>query len=164
MMPSHEELLILDSENKAVSTQWLESYDHKIAIQQNHTRAFPMNIKRHKVAFDAGVIPAGGYKIFKIDRENKASKDGIQWSDQWARTSDILKAPDIMENEYLRVKINENGTFDLTDKETGKVYSNLNYYEDHGEHGNYWGNERPHNDMALNSLGANAKEFNAIPL
>ena len=159
MMPSLEGLIIADAEGNPKSTQWLESYDHKVAIQENHTRAFPLNVKRHKVVFDTGVIPAGGYKIFKVDRDNQCSKDHIEWSDQWSRTSDLVTSSQTLENQYLKVEVNADGSFDLTDKQNNKTYARLNYYEDHGENGNYWANERPHKDQTYCSLGANAKSW-----
>ena len=33
----------------------------------------------------------------------------------------IARAKDILENEYIKVTVNQNGTFDLTDKENGKT-------------------------------------------
>lgn len=40
-----------------------------------------------------------------------------------------------MENEYLRVKINEDSTLNITDKNSGKEYKGLHYFEDVGEFG-----------------------------
>ena len=48
-----------------------------------------------------------------------------------------------MENEYLRVTFNSNGTYNVVDKETGKVYENLGYFKDSGEIGNPWQHVAP---------------------
>ncbi len=157
MLPQPEGLSITDAQGKAVATQWKGSLDKKISIHENHTRAFPLNVKRYNVLFDTGPIPACGYKVFKVDRNNSSSKTEIQWSDQWAKTSDILKAPNIIENDYLRVEVNPNGTFDLVDKENNQKFTNLNYFQDHGDCGNYWSYENFANDQWHNTLGANAR-------
>jgi len=68
-----------------------------------------------------------------------------------------LKNSSEMENEFLRVKINPNGTFNLLDKENDIEYKNLNYYEDSGEHGTYWINYKPMYQRIYNSLGCNAR-------
>ena len=62
----------------------------------------------------------------------------------------------LFENEYLRVEMNPNGTFNLTDKILGHVFQNLNYYEDRGEHGDYWLNKKPMFDRVITSLGCHA--------
>ena len=41
-----------------------------------------------------------------------------------------------MENEYLSVAIQEDGTLNVLDKETGKNYENLCYFEDTLDAGN----------------------------
>lgn len=75
---------------------------------------------------DAGVIaevtvPAFGFRTFGIyDRpaETAEAKDGA-----------AERCP-ILENAYIRVVFEKNGTFSMTDKETGKAYHNLGYLED----------------------------------
>jgi alpha-mannosidase len=62
-----------------------------------------------------------------------------------------------MENEYLRVRINSNGTLDLTDKRTGKEFRGLHYFEDSGEAGHAWARVAPEYDKVLNSLGCQAR-------
>jgi len=46
--------------------------------------------------------------------------------------------PGVMENCFLKVKINPNGTFDLTDKLTGVTYPNQFTLEDTGDSGNIY--------------------------
>lgn len=62
-----------------------------------------------------------------------------------------------MENEYLKVTIHSNGTIDLKDKKTGKVYQNLLWMEDNVDRGtayNYYEND---GSEIVTSLGAKAK-------
>lgn len=47
----------------------------------------------------------------------------------------LLTGPQAMENEYLRVAINANGTYDVTDKRTGRVFEGLGYFRDRSEVG-----------------------------
>jgi len=156
IMPSSEGMQLFDSQDNPVGTQWISAKEHVSSIQEVHTRTFPFYGKRHRVVFDAGTIPAGGYKLFRAGHEGESRKD-VAYADLWSRTDDILTAPDSMENEHLAVRFNSNGTFDLTDKETSRTFSNLNYYEDAAEHGDYWANKRAMNVQTHNSLCCNGR-------
>ncbi|OHB59037.1 MAG: hypothetical protein A2Y12_18345 [Planctomycetes bacterium GWF2_42_9] len=151
LVPISEGIQIFDSKDNPVNTQWVSVEDHVASVQEVHTRTFPFYNKRHRVIFDAGIIPAGGYKLFRLGRKDESRKDA-QYADLWSRTGDILKSPDIMENEYLIVKFNSNGTFDLADKEHNHTFYNLNYYEDAAEHGDYWTNKRAMEVQTYSSL------------
>jgi mannosylglycerate hydrolase len=62
-----------------------------------------------------------------------------------------------MENEYLRVIFNPNGSIRLTNKETGRIYDNLHYFEDAGDVGNYWAYYPPYRDETYTTLGGSAR-------
>jgi len=151
---------VVDSENQSVPMQWSGSEDEYYPVAELHTRAFPYRCKRHRLFFDTGEIPACGYKVFKVCQNKKefAQIEGVSdWSDNESQTSTLLTSPDSMENEFLRIEMNSNGTFDMIDKQNDKTYSKLNYYEDRGEHGTYWVNQRPMHDQVHTSLGCNAR-------
>ena len=62
-----------------------------------------------------------------------------------------------MENEYLKVTIHTNGTIDLKNKKTGKVYENLLWMEDNADRGtayNYYEND---GSEIVTSRGVRAK-------
>ena len=155
---------VYDVQGNAVSTQWQGCTNEIYHVSENHTRPKPYPVQRHRIFFDTGEIPACGYKVFRVAAlETLESKlEGhrpadVAWSDSTAKTGSILTSPNVMENEFLKLKMNPNGTFDLTDKELGKTFSDLNYYEDRGEIGHYWINERPMYDQIHNSLGSHAR-------
>ena len=62
-----------------------------------------------------------------------------------------------MENEYLRVSFNSNGTYNVLDKVNGKSYEGLGYFKDTGEIGNPWEHIVPENDETFTTLNENAK-------
>lgn len=150
-------LQMFDAQGRPVSTQWQGCSHETYCVAEVHTRAFPFPCKRHRVFFDTGEIPAGGYKVFKAAPIQKDTYYPVQWTNSNAATGTLLKTPTMLENEYLQISMNPNGTFDLTDKESGQTYTNLNYYEDRGEHGDYWINRKPMFDQALTSLGCSAR-------
>lgn len=62
------------------------------------------------------------------------------------RRYSLETAAGVMENEYLRVKLNPDGTFDLTDKKNGRAYPSQLIFEDTGEAGDVYIHTEPEND------------------
>lgn len=69
----------------------------------------------------------------------------------------MVPAPNVMENEYLRVQINDNGTLDVTDKQQKRTYSGLHFFEDGGDQGDAWNYRKPSRDQVITSLGCPIK-------
>ncbi len=150
-------LQVYDTDNNPLDTQWegVEEIDYNVS--EFHARSLPYYTKRHKIIFNTGNLPPLGYKVYRIAQDDEVRPKQTEWSDQMARTSSILKSPNILENENLRVEVNPNGTFDLLNLHTGKKYEQLNYYEDRGEHGTYWINWRPMRQKTYNTTGCQAQ-------
>lgn len=73
-------------------------------------------------------IPAFGYRTFGI-YDRPASKTDSPEETAEAKNGAAESCP-VLENAYIRVAFEKNGTFSMTDKENGKVYHNLGYLED----------------------------------
>jgi mannosylglycerate hydrolase len=154
---AYQPIQLYDAAGAPVGTQWEGASNQNYPVAEGHTRAFPYLCQRHHVYFDAGEIPACGYKVFRVgDASPERGRDGA-WQDTFERSSSILTSPNTLDNGFVRVSMNPNGTFDLTDLVRGKTYPNQNYYEDRGEHGDYWINERPVYDQVHTSMGCNAR-------
>lgn len=97
------------------------------------------------VHFEATEVPSFGYKTFVLKRGDQAASVGQ------------VPANFSMENEFLAVEVNPDGTVNLRNKETGEAFSNLNYFEDDGEVGHSWSHIKPINDLEIRSLGGQAK-------
>ena len=98
--------------------------------------------KWHLVA-EFGHIPPMGYKTFRLKPllDNKLTQP-----------QSMLAEPQTMENEFIRVTINFNGTLKIKDKHSGKTYDDLGYFRDSGEIGNPWQHESPVNDSVFTTL------------
>ena len=62
-----------------------------------------------------------------------------------------------MENEFLAVTVNANGTLDVVDKKTGRSYEGLGYFRDAGEIGSPWEHTAPPADSVLTTLDEAAR-------
>ena len=58
-----------------------------------------------------------------------------------------------LENEFIHVSINEDGTLKVNDKENGKVYDNLLVFEDRGDIGNEYVYKQPNGEEPILSIG-----------
>lgn len=155
--PSVEKgLIVYDANGGAMATQWQGAEKSLYPVSMLHSRAFPYDCICHRVFFDTGVIPAGGYSTYcvrPLGREQLPS----EWKSSMAQTSSICVDERTLENEFLKISFNPNGTFDLLQKVTGQYFNGLNYYQDRGEAGDFWINQPPAHDRVLSSLGCNAK-------
>lgn len=138
---------IEDPDGKPVTPQLISREDsYLIATEANE---IPMTFKttKWKIAFEASGLPPVGFKTYRIHpEEGKLSNYGSQ-----------LVAANVMENEFLRVEIESNGTLTVTDKATGQVYPGILYFEDSGEAGDPWMYIPPFADKSYSTLGLQAE-------
>jgi mannosylglycerate hydrolase len=92
-------------------------------------------------------LPPLGYRSYTVSPEKQALRVA----------STLMTGDDSMENEFISVKINPNGTVNITSKETGRTFNNLNYITDQGEAGNAWQHEDIRFDKKINSLGVTSR-------
>lgn len=75
-----------------------------------------MQIKTHGI----------GYSVYTVKKCAAQVKTAVAYGDNY------------MENEFVRVQFNANGTFDLTNKKSGRVYREQNLFEDVQDKGNLY--------------------------
>ena len=116
-------------------------------LQQAIDSPLFLRMTRHHIYFPADRIPAFGYRCFKI----KATKDPKRLS------GSLVVANNTIENEFIRVMLNSNGTWNIYDKENKKEYKDLGYLWDCGEVGDPWTQVSPKKDQIFNSIGSVAR-------
>ena len=103
--------------------------------------------RRFRIKLSADKIPSLGYKVYTIETSAKPDR----------KTGTLFTSPNEMENEFLKVTANGNGTLTVLDKETGELFQNLLLLEDAGEAGNAWRRIAPTFDRVIYSSGAQAQ-------
>lgn len=103
-------------------------------------------VRRFTISFKANV-PACGYSTYRIKPVRNIELNH----------EEIKAYKHEMENEYLKVKINEDGTLNVLDKETNRIYKNLNYFEDEGDAGDEYNFSPPKRNKAFTTKGTKAK-------
>lgn len=128
-----------------------------VPVADMHARPWPFDCDRHEVIFETGEVPAGGYRLYKLVHADHFARS----TEFWAKTrktdgTEIAVSPSRMENEFLRVQLNPNGTVDIEDKTTGRCYRNQNCFESTGDVGDYWIYYPPYHNMTFTSAGCRA--------
>lgn len=92
-------------------------------------------------------VPAMGYKTLKAIPLAHPNRVG----------GTLMSAPNVLENAFLRVTVNGNGSVDVLHKETGHLCRQMNWFRDEGVAGNAWKHEWPERNTMQNSLGCAAQ-------
>ncbi len=105
--------------------------------------------KKYDISFAADFDFNVGYKVYTI---SKGVENNIQ-------ESEISITDNIVENDFIKVAINRNGSLNLLDKETGFEYRNLHHFEDCGDAGDTYNYSPVKNDTVIttNDISASYK-------
>jgi len=108
---------------------------------------------RVNIYFYAEDIPAFGYKTYYVvpGDERASSEKGLRYDEdgKWA------------ENDYVRIAINPDGTINLLDKNTGKEYTEIGYFESLGESGDEY-TRSSLKDQVVSSRGKKAHQISIV--
>lgn len=149
-------LKLVDLDDNQFDVQHLELMKQTIPVYVENSRAVRYSCDRHRIVFDTGKLPSLGYKIFKVNVLKKYDGEAHFWPEDIDFGSQVT-GPNEMANNFIKVKINGDGTFNLLDKVTGQIYKNLNYFEDSGDSGDYWQRVEPLKNKIVTSLGCSAE-------
>lgn len=146
--PKNKSMEIFDAETQQpVAFQLQDRKEWGSLVMNPYDIPSPFYTRRFKLAFEAANVPASGYRTFIV-----RSKSG-----ELVNFGSLLAANDMMENEFLRVKFNPNGTFDLTHKSTGRTFANCHFFEEDAEAGDPWTRIAPLVNPNYTSLGCAAR-------
>ena len=104
--------------------------------------------RRQAIRVALSDIPGIGYRTFRIRSATR----------EITREAEVSTAASrVLENEFLHVLIHDNGTYDVTDKRTGRSFTGLGYFRDSGAAGNPWQHESPPEDQEHTTESARAE-------
>lgn len=111
----------------------------------------------YTVAFEAWV-PAVGYNVYGYEeyRNSPIAAGDYTYKEFHAPTrylGTMQTGHRTWENEYIKVRIENNGTFTVMNKATGKEYADLLMFEDCADTGDGWNYRKPLKDSRYLSLG-----------
>lgn len=148
---------VYDMEGNKLESAHISRKEEVTPTVNRNTRPEPFYADRHEIILKTGVIPAGGYKVVKLAPKQGFTRKQKFWPP--TRTTaggELATAANLMENEYLRVKVQPNGTVKILDKTTGFETGELNYLESGGDIGDYWIHFPPYHNQIFTSTGTQA--------
>lgn len=124
---------IFDLNGNEIEKQIIKIEPHQPVLEQLIDRPMYFDMMRFHCLVDLKNIPQFGYNAFSIipGQKSKVKSQKLAYTKSQSLT---------LENEFLKVKINSNGTFNLFDKENNKEFKELGYFYDEGEAGHAWVN------------------------
>lgn len=127
---------LIDSKGNKPEITIIERTEYQPVIEQLIDRPMYFEMARYKALISVHKLPTFGYKQFKIIPcpDSKIIKGGL--------VKNSRSGEHTLENEYLKVKINGNGSLNITDKNLKVKYKNVAYFLDEGEGGHAWVNEK----------------------
>jgi len=149
---------------------WLEDMDGNRINIYSHTekelnlasinhenRPKAIYIKRVDLDVELNDIPAYGYKTLRLVRDiDESFLDIFPFPNPTDPYKPLGSTPNTLENEFLKVEIQSNGTVNVTDKESGKVTEGLNLLLDTGDAGDMWIHRKPKLNEIISNHGAQA--------
>ncbi len=153
------ELKLLDSQGTETDTDLLSIEQVKVAVDEDDSRPWPYHAHRHKIEFDTGALPPLGYKTFTVKVKSTLDNKIASWPNPPQKRSSLFNGPGVMENEYLKLSLNPNGTFDLYDKENNRTYPSIHYFEDSGDAGCGWVRYEPSTNRTYTSLTCKSENW-----
>ncbi|ASN04176.1 alpha-mannosidase [Virgibacillus necropolis] len=110
----------------------------------------PYMARRVRVTFEAEKIPALGFKTFAFVPQ-------VSQQDISKKVASLITNENQMENDYLKIKIESNGSLTVTDKASGRTFEELCIYEDTGDIGNEYMYKQPNGEHARTTKDLQAK-------
>ena len=143
-----EDVLLVDAGGRAVPCQPVESCERYTVIQNPNDCADMMAMERRRFHAELPELPGAGYRTFFIKPLEEKKRTLIR---------SIAGKVNGMENEFLSVVIQSNGALAVTEKRSGRKWTDLGYFRDSSEIGNPWERVGVPYDEVLNTLGEKAR-------
>lgn len=149
---------ILDADGNSMNVQQLARDERVIPVVSLTSRPEPFYVDRHRVQFESGLLPSGGYKVFRVVKKSTLPRKTEAWApSRKTLGKEIAVSPLRLENEFLRADILGDGSVRLLDKKMGQEYGPLNYFEDTGDVGDYWIYYPPYQNKTFTTKGMTAE-------
>ncbi len=125
-------------------------------MNQPKTRITTVRFPESYLTNDVGVavpvsLPAMGYTTLTI------SQDATGAPTRHPQTPNLVSSERSLENEYMSVTVNPNGSIEMLDKRTGVHYERLLTFEDAADIGDGWYHGQAVNDQVVSSTGSAAE-------
>ena len=149
---------VSDGNGAAMPFQLLDEHDVIATVMSRYETPWQLHARRARLLFRADEIPSFGYATFDVHFDNAALKGcatnaGTDVSPAAQPFRAVTAADRTIENEHLRVTVNDDGTLDVEEKATGRVIRRAATLEDVGDVGDEYNYSPPANDVHITTSG-----------
>jgi len=139
----YENFSVQTPEGGRLRVQYAERFPFGTLVRNLQDISLELRSERVRCHIETGDIPALGYRTYHLVREERLPYE----------PGTLAPERNVLENEYLRVTFNPDGTLDLLHKATRQTYAGLHYLEDTGETGHSWVHMEPDDNQTITSHG-----------
>ncbi len=142
------EIELYDEADNKVEIQLIDKISESFPLIESKTDGccvYPMT--RYIIKAYLKDLPGYGYKTFFVKGIEKV---------RFLQPKTMLTAPQTMENKFISVTINANGTLKVTDKANGRTFDNMGYFRDNSAIGNPWERMKTKQDSTFTTLNEKA--------
>ncbi|HBG27693.1 MAG: hypothetical protein A2Y10_10180 [Planctomycetes bacterium GWF2_41_51] len=147
---TYQQFDIVDEANNVIEYEILEKETIDIEVERklDSNAAAYKNMLRYRILVNV-TIPAFGYRTYAL----RPCKRRYVFEPQIGPDRNLIAQPDgVLQNEFIRVTINSNGTFDITDKQTQRCIKGMHYFCDSGSIGIAHLDKKPLRDYTITTL------------
>jgi alpha-mannosidase len=131
-----------------VPSAFIDSVNNDTGIIKDNMLDVPqvLVVTKTKIKFLASSVPGMGYKTFIVK----------PWFEPVPERQ-LNKNVNSAENEFYELNFNNDGTFNILDKKSGRQFNSLHYFEDSGDVGDGYNYVKPENDVVYETRNKFAK-------
>ncbi len=136
-------ILIKNINDVEVPFHLISNYSVQPVLEQMIDRPMYIDMMRYHCLIDLKNVVPLGYTSLQVIPVEKSIVQNEKPTLNLIKDKNLkfnLADNNIIENDYLKIKINSNGTFDILDKANKISYNRLGYFYDEGEAGHAWVN------------------------
>ncbi len=126
-----DSFILKDRAGEAIEVQILSKTKVEPVLEQMIDRPMYFSMMRYHCFIRASELPAFGLKTWQIvpagKEESALAPLGSQQNDR-----------PVLENRFIKVEVNKDGTLNIFDKENGQLFERQAYFYDEGEAGHAW--------------------------
>jgi alpha-mannosidase len=139
---------ILDPEGKDIPFQIFhhETEGHGLRYS-DYSYPSKRLVERFHILVDAKDVPGLGFAYYRVEKTDRLP----------THTSGLRTGEAYVENDYLRVEAQANGSLQVHDKRNGQSFTNFLLFEDGGDAGDEYNYSHPAEDLIVSSKSAKAE-------
>ncbi len=125
---------LVDRNGNRLNYQLIERFDEQPVLEQIINRPMYFDMIRYHLHLETSNIPPLGVDTIEVVPVQKSSKTDATIGSKNGNTL-------VLENNFVRIEVNTNGSLNITDKKSQKTYKNQAVLYDEGEAGHAWVHE-----------------------